>query len=203
MVQRKRATLRCQDLERRKRRRPSKRHPPEPTKVEAKRHRRLLMPSDKAQRGAPARVREGVVLETGASHVRLGTTAMYTDAVPTIARHPNAIGRTRAGVRRQVLVGDEIEDHCLDYGGLQLRTPIERGMVVDWAAQKAVWDRALARRYGIPGKPYDSFGALAGKTVIVTEPYFALPEQQRAIDMLMFEWYQADAIWRTIRTSPY
>ena len=91
----------------------------------------------------------------------------------------------------------------MDYGGLQLRLPIDRGMVVDWAAQKAVWDRALAQRFGEQGKPYDSFGALEGRTVVVTEPYFALPEQQRAFDMLMFEWYQAAAIWRTIRTSHY
>ena len=62
---------------------------------------------------------------------------------------------------------------------------------------------ALAQRFGEQGKPYDSFGALEGRTVVVTEPYFALPEQQRAFDMLMFEWYQAAAIWRTIRTSHY
>ncbi|WFD43561.1 Actin- protein 6 [Malassezia psittaci] len=143
-------------------------------------------------------VQDAVVLETGAWHVRLGTTPMHKEAVPEISRHLNAIARTRHGVRRQVLVGDQIEDECLDFGGLQLRLPIDRGMVVDWAAQKAVWDRALAQRFGKKDTSYDSFGALQGRTVIVTEPYFALPEQQRAFDMLLFDWYQADAVWRTI-----
>ncbi|KAI3626679.1 ARP6 [Malassezia furfur] len=152
----------------------------------------------RSQGGARSAPLDGVVLETGASHVRLGTIPMHSGALPYLARHPNAIARTRPGVRRQVLVGNEIEDACLDYGGLQLRLPIDRGMVVDWAAQKAVWDRALAERFGKKGASYDSFGALQGRTVVVTEPYFALPEQQRAFDMLLFDWYQAAAIWRTI-----
>ncbi|WFD20607.1 Actin- protein 6 [Malassezia caprae] len=133
--------------------------------------------------------RPGVVLETGAAHVRVATTEGSE-----VILLPNAIGRTRPGARRQVLVGDLIESECLDYGGLQLRLPIDRGLVVDWQAQKAVWDRALVRALGCSA---DTFGALRGHTVIVTEPYFLLPEQQRAFDMLLFEWYEADAVWRT------
>ena len=136
--------------------------------------------------------RPGVGLETGAAHVRVATTEGHEVHVL-----PNAIARTRPGARRQVLVGDLIESECLDYGGLQLRLPIDRGLVVDWQAQKAVWDRALVRALGCSS---DTFGALRGHTVIVTEPYFLLPEQQRAFDMLLFEWYEADAIWRTTRT---
>lgn len=136
--------------------------------------------------------RPGVVLETGAAHVRIATTDKGDIHVL-----PNAIARTRPGARRQVLVGDLIESECLDYGGLQLRLPIDRGLVVDWQAQKAVWDRALVRALGCSA---DTFGALRGRTVIVTEPYFLLPEQQRAFDMLLFEWYEADAVWRTTRT---
>jgi len=136
--------------------------------------------------------RPGVVLETGAAHVRVATTEGNEVIVL-----PNAIARTRPGARRQVLVGDLIESECLDYGGLQLRLPIDRGLVVDWQAQKAVWDRALVRTLGCS---VDTFGALRGHTAIVTEPYFLLPEQQRAFDMLLFDWYEADAVWRTTRT---
>ena len=68
-------------------------------------------------------------------------------------------------------------------------------MIVDWAAQKAVWDRALLQALGSS----ESFGALRGHTVVVTEPYFTLPEQQRAFDALMFDWYEADAVWRATR----
>lgn len=131
-----------------------------------------------------------VVLDTGAANVHFAC----SDA-PHTYTIPNAIARTRQGVRRQVLVGDLIETECQDYGGLQLRQPMDRGMVVDWAAQKSVLDRALLRV--LKSSANDTFGLLRGRTVIVTEPYFALPEQQRAFDALLFEWYEADAIWRT------
>lgn len=136
--------------------------------------------------------RQGLVLETGAAHVCIAVSGAHEVHIL-----PNAIARTRAGARRQVLVGDLIESECLDYGGLQLRLPIDRGLVVDWQAQKAVWDRAIVKALGCTT---DTFGALRGITVIVTEPYFLLPEQQRAFDMLLFDWYEADAIWRTTRT---
>ena len=132
-----------------------------------------------------------VVLDTGAAHVHVACSEH-----PDMHTIPNAIARTRQGVRRQVLVGDLIESECQDYGGLQLRQPIDRGMIVDWAAQKSVWDRALIKALGCKTTT-DTFGLLRGRTVIVTEPYFALPEQQRAFDMLLFEWYEADAIRRT------
>jgi len=132
-----------------------------------------------------------VVLDTGAAHVHIACSEH-----PDMHTVPNAIARTRQGVRRQVLVGDLIESECQDYGGLQLRQPMDRGMIVDWAAQKSVWDRALIKALGCKTTT-DTFGLLRGRTVIVTEPYFALPEQQRAFDMLLFEWYEADAIWRT------
>lgn len=135
-----------------------------------------------------------LVLDTGAANVHISCSEGHKDDVCTM---PNAIARTRQGVRRQILVGDCIETECQDYGELQLRLPMDRGMVVDWAAQKSVWDRALARTLGCGS---DTFGALHGRSVIMTEPYFALPEQQKAFDMLMFEWYEAELIWRTIRT---
>ncbi|PKI82958.1 Actin- protein 6 [Malassezia vespertilionis] len=152
------------------------------------------MRSKSTQQAAKA---DGIVLDTGASHVCIA--CVPTHGAPHSWAMPNAIARTRPGVRRQVLVADQIETACMDYGGLQLRLPIDRGFVVDWAAQKNVWDRAIAVALGMKDAPaYDSFGAFENRIVIVTEPYFALPEQQRAFDALMFEWYQADAIWRTI-----
>lgn len=133
--------------------------------------------------------RAGVVLDTGGANVRIATDG-------AVRCMPNAIARTRPGTARQVLVGNNIEEQCNDYGGLQLRLPIDRGLVVDWPAQKAVWDQAVSKELGI--RPSDTFGALAGRTVIATEPYFVLPEQQRAFEALLFEWYGAQALWRAV-----
>ncbi|WFD34697.1 Actin- protein 6 [Malassezia cuniculi] len=131
----------------------------------------------------------GLVIDTGGANVRVATHG----AVRCI---PNAIARTRPGTQRQVLVGADIEAKCNDYGGLQLRLPIDRGLVVDWPAQKAVWDQAIAAELGISRA--DTFNALSGRTVIATEPYFVLPEQQRAFEALLFDWYGAQALWRAV-----
>lgn len=144
------------------------------------------------RRPVGSEARAGVVLDVGASTIRVAVAGR-----DDVYEAPNAIARTRQGVRRQVLIADQIESQCLDYGGLQLRLPMERGFIVDWAAQKAVWDRALVQ---VLACPTDTYGALEGRTVIVTEPYFLLPEQQRALDALLFDWYLADAVWRATRT---
>lgn len=192
VVQRKGSALRRRHLERGKGRWASKRHGEVEPRVcgEYEDSSDLTMRGDKARSGGDA---PGVVLDTGAANVRVGVYRRGSDI--DVRALPNAIARTRPGVRRQVLVGDQIEHECLDYGGLQLRVPIDRGMIVDWAAQKAVWDRALLQALGSS----ESFGALRGHTVVVTEPYFTLPEQQRAFDALMFDWYEADAVWRATR----
>ena len=148
------------------------------------------MRSRKREAAAPAGA-DAILLDTGAANVHICTVGR---APVDVRVFPNAIARTRPGVRRQVLVADQIENECLDYGGLQLRTPVDRGLFVDWPAQKAVWDRALRMVAGVPAG--DSFHALEGRVVIATEPYFLLPDQQRAMDALLFDWYGADAIWR-------
>lgn len=131
----------------------------------------------------------GLVIDTGGANVRVATDG-------AARRVTNAIARTRAGTARQVMVGDDIEAKCNDYGGLQLRIPVDRGLIVDWPAQKAVWDQAIFKELDV--RPSDTFGALSGRTVIATEPYFVLPEQQRAFEALLFEWYGAQALWRAV-----
>ena len=59
-----------------------------------------------------------LVLDTGAANVHISCSEGHKDDVCTM---PNAIARTRQGVRRQILVGDCIETECQDYGELQLR----------------------------------------------------------------------------------
>lgn len=72
--------------------------------------------------------------------------------------------------------------------------------MVDWAAQKTIWDHVLHNHLakvqggtsaGKKGK------LLANKAVIITEPYLNLEHSQHATDLLLFEHYGAQAVWRT------
>lgn len=159
------------------------------------------MRSKAARRDADAPAAPAFVMDTGAANVRMRYVRHGEGSQAPIVAVPNAIGRTRAGIRKQVLIADQIETDCHDYGGLQLRLPIDRGLVVDWPAQKAIWDRLLQiATHSRKDASFDSFHALSGSMVVATEPYFNLPDQQRALEALMFDWYGADSVWCATRT---
>lgn len=175
---------------------------------------------------------------------------------------PNLVARPRVGngapaqSARAYLAGPEIGDQVGVYARLQLRSPIERGFITDWAAQTLSWSTTLRRarelqetrqssqihsthapikrsRRGAAetsslrgeekpaplqpnrrksstraaseadvGQPWPGPGLeplLWGRTVLVTEPYFNMPELATAMDTLLFEEYGAAAV---LRASP-
>lgn len=49
---------------------------------------------------------------------------------------PNCIARERG---KRVWVGAQLEK-CKDFGEIAFRRPVEKGYVVNWEAEKAIWD---------------------------------------------------------------
>lgn len=49
---------------------------------------------------------------------------------------PNCLARSRD---RRVLVGAQLEI-CRDFGGMTFRRPVEKGYLVNWEAEKEIWD---------------------------------------------------------------
>ncbi|KAE8259645.1 hypothetical protein A4X13_0g882 [Tilletia indica] len=76
------------------------------------------------------------------------------------------------GNRRRIYVADQILDSCSDYSSLHLRSPLERGFITDWAAQKVILDRAisvsLAGRTLAPRQPMPYSHAMAARTAKTT-----------------------------------
>lgn len=72
-------------------------------------------------------------------------------------------------------------------------------MIVDWAAQKTIWDHVLTTHLANTGGKEKKGKAklLAGKAVVITEAYLNPEPVQYAIDLIMFEQYGATAVWRT------
>ena len=53
----------------------------------------------------------------------------------------NCIARSQRDKR--TYVGVELLDECWDFGELAFRRPVERGFVVNWEGEKAIWERSL------------------------------------------------------------
>ncbi|CAD6887404.1 unnamed protein product [Tilletia controversa] len=84
------------------------------------------------------------------------STAATAPADPSepLHRMPNLIARARtndAATGKRIYVADQLLNDCSDYSSLHLRSPLERGFITDWAAQKVILDRAIS--VGLAGRP--------------------------------------------------
>lgn len=165
--------------------------------------------STAASSSAAAQLYPLAILDAGAHSFRLvlqpkPPTSASSIATSSIHKCPNAIVRTRVPHKR-VYIGSEIEESCGDFSGLTVRLPIERGLLTDWVAQKALWDVEIARALSVlPRSSKKKENAanshmllLEGWNLIVTEAYFNLPEIEQGLEVLFFEEYGIKGIWRT------
>ncbi|KAJ7197930.1 actin-related protein Arp6 [Mycena pura] len=129
-----------------------------------------------------------LVLDNGGSTVKAGILGQPSSENPRII--PNAVVRSKGD--KATYVGHEME-RCKDYSSLGYRIPIEKGYIVDWDAQKAIWDGILSEDV-LNVNPTES-------TVVLTEPYFNLPNIQEVYDQFIFEEYEFQAYYRATPAS--
>ncbi|KAF7309255.1 hypothetical protein MIND_00295800 [Mycena indigotica] len=131
-----------------------------------------------------------VVLDNGGSSIKAGV--IGTGATRII---PNAIVRSKGD--KETYVGHEWAERCTDYSSLAYRLPVEKGYIVDWDAQKAIWDGILSDQV-LNVNPTTS-------TLVITEPYFNLPKIQDTTDEFIFEEYEFKSCLRATPASfmPY
>ncbi|THU92450.1 actin-like protein ARP6 [Dendrothele bispora CBS 962.96] len=137
-----------------------------------------------------------VILDNGAFSIKTGTTSSKTSKKNT--NHPrvipNAIVRSKGD--KTTYFGHEIEN-CRDYSSLHYRLPFEKGYIVDWDAQKAIWDGVFSDQILNINTTESS--------LILTEPYFNLPNIQEVYDQFVFEEYEFSSYHRCTPASliPY
>ncbi|KAJ7362262.1 actin-related protein Arp6 [Mycena albidolilacea] len=129
-----------------------------------------------------------LVLDNGASTIKAGVSDKSSAGVPRIIA--NAVVRSKGD--KTTYIGHEL-DRCKDYSSLSYRLPLEKGYVVDWDAQKAVWDGVLSDEV-LNVNPTES-------TILMTEPYFNLPKIQEVYDQFIFEEYEFQAHLRSTPAS--
>ncbi|KAJ7662532.1 actin-related protein Arp6 [Mycena polygramma] len=130
-----------------------------------------------------------LVLDNGGSTIKTGIIGHPSSDNPRVIA--NAVVRSKGD--KTTYVGHEL-DRCKDCSSLSYRLPLEKGYIVDWDAQKAVWDGILSDEV-LNVNPTES-------TVLMTEPYFNLPNIQEVHDQFIFEEYEFCAHFRTTPGLP-
>lgn len=138
---------------------------------------------------------------------------------------PNAVVRSKGD--RQTYCGHEIA-RCRDRSSLNYRLPFEKvaqrhnrrascsrsikGYIVDWDAQKAIWDgmfleflKVVPYTLGHRTPPHPTNANrdqadISECSILITEPYFNLPQIQRIYDQFVFEEYGFQSYYRCTRS---
>ena len=140
------------------------------------------MPSRKPKPAAPKGTPPTLVLDNGAATIKAGVVHDGKFSDPRLI--PNVIARDRA---RKVYVASELEK-CRDFGEIQFRRPVEKGFIVNWEAQKEIWDREVFEDGFEPGS----------SRLILAEPPNGLPILQTNCDQIIFEEYGFESYYRGI-----
>jgi actin-related protein 6 len=120
-----------------------------------------------------------LVVDNGAYTIKAGfasSNPSYTDCHII----PNCIARSRD---RRSLVGTQLES-CRDFGGMAFRRPVEKGYLVNWEAEKEIWDHTFLEA----DSPLHVDASAT--TLVLTEAPNAPLSLQNNTDQMVFEEYE-------------
>ncbi|KAK8171238.1 actin family [Phyllosticta citrichinensis] len=131
-----------------------------------------------------------LVIDNGAYNIKAGFATEHAD--PSQCRiTPNCIARARD---RRVWIGSQL-DGCKDFGEMAFRRPVEKGYVVNWEGEKAVWEHEF---FGDDAKlkcdPSDT-------NLILTEAPNSPAALQANCDQMIFEEYEFASYLRILGPS--
>ncbi|KAJ3864444.1 actin-related protein Arp6 [Lentinula novae-zelandiae] len=135
-----------------------------------------------------------VILDNGAGTIKAGIASGVLAEQEAVKLVPNAIARSKGD--KATYCGHEIAK-CKDYSSLHYQLPFEKGYIVDWDAEKAIWDGVFSQEVlGVN---------TTESSLILTEPYFNLPNIQEIYDQFVFEEYEFSSYHRCTPASliPY
>lgn len=142
----------------------------------------------KSKPALPAKPQTTLIIDNGAYTLKAGRVSGSTVDVDAPLVVPNCIARNRL---KKTYVAAELEQ-CRDFSEIQFRRPVERGFVVNWEAQKEIWDRQF----------FDDKAPLrcdpAETRLILAEPPNSLPVLQSNCDQIVFEEYGFTSYYRGI-----
>ena len=142
---------------------------------------------------SPAAVSTTLVLDNGGSTIKAGFVTPDTDTNVEKPRViPNCIVRDR---HKKVYVGSEF-DKCKDFSELSFRRPVEKGYIVNWEAQKEIWDREF-----FDDKAPQKCDPSTTRLILAEQPN-ALPALQTHCDQIVFEQFGFASYYRGVGGLP-
>ncbi|KAL1895666.1 Actin-related protein 6 [Sporothrix stenoceras] len=140
----------------------------------------------KGKPAAPPPPARTLVVDNGAYTIKAG---FASEDAPHII--PNCIARDRA---RRTYIGSELTTNCRDFGEASFRRPVEKGYIVNWEAQRAIWAHEFGEEAEAGG------GRLqcdpSETRLVLTEQPNALPHLQANCDQMVFEEFRFASYYR-------
>ncbi|KAH9872045.1 hypothetical protein J1614_006305 [Plenodomus biglobosus] len=147
--------------------------------------------SRKSTNSAPA-LNKTLVLDNGAYTLKLGLVASGSDPrYDDCAVTPNCIARSTRD--KCTYIASEL-DSCKDFGELAFRRPVEKGFIVNWEAEKAIWEHEFMgadAREGLRCDPKET-------NLLLTEKPNCPKELQKNCDEIVFEQFEFASYCRNV-----
>lgn len=153
----------------------------------------------KAQSRSASLPSSTLIIDNGAYTLKAGFSpdgaTKEEDALSRCQSIPNALARTRD---RRTYIASQLDTQISDWADAIFRRPVERGQLVNWEAQKAIWDYTF----------FDQKTALKNMlvqdventTLVLTEAPNSLPVLQKNADEIIMEEWGFGAYSRCIGT---
>jgi actin-related protein 6 len=94
------------------------------------------MPPRKAKPSEPSVADKTLVLDNGAYTIKASLVDASAETEPECHVVQNCMARSRD---KNIFVGSQLQK-CKDFGEMMFRRPVEKGYLVNWEAEKEIWD---------------------------------------------------------------
>lgn len=149
-----------------------------------------MAPSRKSKPAASPPPSRTLVLDNGANTIKAGF--VTADAIDEPRVIPNCLARDRD---RKTYIASDLAK-CKDFGEIAFRRPVEKGYIVNWEAQKEIWDHEFC-----DNKAPQKCDPSETRLVLAEQPN-SLPVLQSNCDQMVFEEFGFASYYRGVGTAP-
>ncbi|MCJ1472622.1 Actin- protein 6 [Lambiella insularis] len=129
-----------------------------------------------------------LVLDNGAYTIKAGFATSSPNAETDCHVVSNCIAKSRDN---RVWTGVQVEN-CLDYGDMTFRRPVQKGYLVNWEAEREIWDSTfLDKSAGLKCDPHET-------SLLLTEAPNCPAALQTNCDQMVFEEFEFAAYRRCV-----
>lgn len=139
----------------------------------------------------PSLPSQTLILDNGAYSIKAGFAPTDEHSEPSCRITPNCIARGRD---RRVWIGSQLEQ-CKDFGEMAFRRPVEKGFIVNWEGEKAIWEQEFLRDDALlKCDPHDT-------TLVLTEAPNSPQALQTNCDQIVFEEFEFASYYRCLAST--